>query len=311
MTRRAKILAKLGLLLGGPVLLLGGLFSAGIWVGTTHARSVSTFERDVLGLPVEVPPEPGAAPATPAPAAPATPAPSAPSVTPAGSPPVAAPPVAPVRAPVPAAAVPVPAGLPVAVPERLDDEALAERLAALRTIRVKVLVDRERTRDPSWIADAHRLVEAVSASYEVALGIELTVVGIVSWDVATAALDPERLRADLASRPREGAEIVIGLADRAFDEPATSIAEGDALGGVVLVGAEPGATPHHRALLRELGHALGSADVVDAQSAAYQRGSWMSLAPVPPGATPWIDPESRRRILARKSLPVAAAEVPG
>jgi hypothetical protein len=269
------------------------------------------FEHDVLGLDVVVPPEPGepaalankpptSTPApTPTPEGQAGSRPPAPSPSPSPSP-------APTPAPMPAPA-PADTSLPVAVPEPLDDEDSSRALASLRTVDVKVLVDPELVaRDPEWIASTTRLLAASSRSFQNLFGIELRVVGVVRWELATAALSRDQMLEDLRQRPTEGADLVVALTARGVgeDHTAPTVAEDEHNASRVIVFADARArAPHLRPLLRELGHAFGAPDVTDTQSDAYQRGSWMSAAPVPEGSAPWIDAHSRRVILERKHHP--------
>lgn len=56
MTRkRILALAKLGLLFGTPVAVVLGLFSCGVYVGSTRHTGILSFERDWLGFDVDVP----------------------------------------------------------------------------------------------------------------------------------------------------------------------------------------------------------------------------------------------------------------
>jgi hypothetical protein len=77
MASRLKSLGKLTLLLALPVGLLVGLFSCGVYVGHDHRATILAFERDWLGMDVDVPeakPEP--AKTTPEPTKTATPEPT-------------------------------------------------------------------------------------------------------------------------------------------------------------------------------------------------------------------------------------------
>ena len=56
---RLKSLTKLALLLGLPVALLLGLFGGGVYCGHSNRAAILGFERDWLGMNVEVPGEPG------------------------------------------------------------------------------------------------------------------------------------------------------------------------------------------------------------------------------------------------------------
>ncbi len=180
------------------------------------------------------------------------------------------------------------------------------------TVSIKVLVDREIIEnEPDWIAYVQRLINMASGVYEAAFGIELSLYGVTTWDVATRGVSTDALLADLRSRPREGAHVLLGLTGRAFDAAVT--VRGDqpgpenALNGgyaVICAGKEM-KLPHLRALLHELGHLFGAQDVSEAVADAMLQGSWMRTQLGAPHAAPWIDPGNRRRIIARKSLPFA------
>lgn len=331
MASRVKILAKLGLLIGGPVAVLTTIFGTGVYCGVQSQHGVLSFEHDVLGMDVKVPPEAGEKGAkegdekgenegdekgenvgdekaddgkgaeAPDPAPDPVPGPR-PTVVPDPGP-------GPAPAPTPdTAPAPTPTRFPVALPEPIDDAQLARRLGSLRSLEVKVLVDPDiAAQRADWIAYATQLVSAASGSYKNMFGIELKLVGVVKWEAATAALGRSQMLEDLQSRPAEGADLVIGLTAHSVgdDRNGAKVAEGDHNGAFAVVYADGReAAPHLRPLLRELGHLFGAPVVTDVQGDAYQRGSWMSQAPVPEGSTPWVDPESRRRILERKDLPL-------
>ncbi|HRI09792.1 MAG TPA: hypothetical protein PKW35_18345, partial [Nannocystaceae bacterium] len=52
---RFKALARLVLLLGLPVAFVVGLFGAGVYVGVDNRPAILAFEREWLGMEVEVP----------------------------------------------------------------------------------------------------------------------------------------------------------------------------------------------------------------------------------------------------------------
>lgn len=324
---RLKIAARLLLLLGLPVAVVAGLFGTGVYVGATHRHAVTSFERDWLSLDVEVPPAPPEPPAeatpatveTPAPS-PEQPAPSQPAPTadlPAASPPptqAAAPTPAPTPAPQPGAATPAPqpapaAAVPAAAPLSGD---LAKRAELPVTVRLKILVDPELiAAEPAWIDYAQRTVSHASQIYAAQFGITLDLVGVGRWMVATAGMDAGQLLSDVRERPREGADVLIGLTNRPLDgsvagqseQPVGSSAFNGAYAVVYATPRHP--EPHLRTLLHELGHIFGAEDVTDPSHADYRAGSWMSYAPVTPGQAPWIDATNRQRILERKDKPFA------
>lgn len=325
MASRVKILAKLGLLIGGPLAILMTIFGTGVYCGVNSQHGVTSFEKNVLGMDVKVAPEDGDEDAKkdegdekgaepdakkddvdekkevdddepdekPHPAPDEKPAPTpSPDVAP-----------TPTVSPMPSKS-----DFLVALPEPIDDTELSGRLARLRSLEVKVFVDPDLVAERSdWIHYASQLVNAASGSYKNLFGIELKLVGVVKWEAATAALGRAQMLEDLKGRPSEGADLVIGLTAQGLDadRSAPDVSDGDKNGAFAVVYADSrGGAPHLRPMLRELGHLFGAQDVTDVQSDAYQRGSWMSQAPVPEGSTPWVDPGSRRRILERKDLPL-------
>jgi hypothetical protein len=336
MASKLKIAAKLGFLLGGPVAMLTVIFGSGVHCGIQNQHGVLTFERDVLEMDVVVPDkdEDGekdgekkdgekkdGEPKDDDEGKRADPKPTEDGGEKAagddgGTPSnkvdkeAQPPPPTPVEDPPPPTVVNTGTEFPVAVPQPLDDEGLASRVGTLRTVRVKVLVDRDLIAERSdWIVYASRLVNAASGSYKNLFGIELRLTGVVEWEAATTAMDRSSMVADLGSRPREGADLLIGLTARGTDADASAaVASGGAnLGAGVVFADSRAKAPHLRGLLRELGHVFGAAPIVDAQSDAYQRGSFMTKAPVPAGATPWVDATSRRTILERKDHPFSEA----
>src|SRR5690349_256110 len=101
-TARLKAVGKLLLVLGAPIGFVLALFGSGVYCGVQNRYQVTSLERDVLGLDVEVPPDPRATtpPST-------TPAPQPTSTTP---PPTTTPP-----APAP---TPTPEPTPTPLPEK-------------------------------------------------------------------------------------------------------------------------------------------------------------------------------------------------
>jgi hypothetical protein len=306
------------------VAILMTIFGTGVYCGVSAQHGVTSFEKNVLGMDVEVAPEDGEDAKKDAgddenkadddagekkpdetPVTKKKPQP-APDETPDKTPtPTPTPDVAPTPTVSP---MPSKSDFLVALPEPIDDTELSTRLARLRSLQVKVFVDPDLVAErPDWLNYATQLVSAASGSYKNLFGIELELVGVVKWEAATAALGRGQMLEDLRGRPAEGADLVIGLTAQSVgaDRVAAKVADGEQNGAFAVVYADArGGAPHLRPLLRELGHVFGAADVTDVQSDAYQRGSWMSQAPVPEGSTPWVDPDSRRRILERKDLPL-------
>jgi hypothetical protein len=323
--KRILAIGKLVLLFGTPVALVVGLFSCGVVYGVEHRRGITSFERDWLGLDVDVPAAPamptlpavpGGAPAatTPPAAAPPVAAPpaTAPPVATPPAPPVAAPPVAAPPAAAPPVAVPPTAVVPTTPATRTDPLAgdLAQRLALPVTVHVKVLIDDELiAAQPDWIDYVQRVVAAASATYEQQFGITLKLTSVGRWPVATAGLDADQLLADVRARAREGNDLLVGFTNRPWDDRTAGKADTPAAqspynGAYGVVYATPGhRNAHLRTLLHEVGHIFGATDITDASDPDFQAGSWMSYAGARETDAPWIDADNRRRILERKDKP--------
>jgi hypothetical protein len=341
---KLKTVLKLGVLLGTPVACIAALMGAGVYMGATHRHAVTSFERDYLQLDVDVPPpesssepkasDPGGGTPPPAPAddpgerPPADPPPTSaqvpqPGAAQGGPAPVV---LAPGQGPAPGqdpAAVPVapatpaaqPAGTPPPAASPLHGE-LAQRLQLPVTAHLKVLVDPELiAEDAAWIDYIQRTVSRASQIYREQFGITLELVAIGRWQVATAGMDSVALIADLKARPREGADVLVGVTNRPLDAGVSGRSEnptGDSPfnGAYAVVYATPShPEPHLRTLLHELGHIFGARDITDPRDPGWQAGSWMSYAAVRPGQSPWIDAGNRERILQRKDKPFAPESV--
>lgn len=329
--KRIKAIGKLLLLFGLPLGLVFGLFASGIYYGAKRQAEIATFEREWLGIDVEVkaPPaaeKPGkgegegeesetkegsdppaktkagheeeAAPAEPSPVR-AEPAP-----TPAPEDPGASPPAEPSPSDV---AGPAPKADPLG-------EDLATRLALPVKVSMKVLVDHELIEArPNWIDYVQQTVSQASVVYETQFGIELELVSVGRWPVAIEGMSSDELIEDLESRPREGADVLVGFTDRPLDGHIGGKAQLPARedpfnGAYAIVYATPGRSyPHLRTLLHELGHLFGAEDVIDPAAAEYRAGSWMSYANVPESQAPWIDAANRAVILERKDKPFRPA----
>jgi hypothetical protein len=310
---RARLLAigKLLLLLGIPTGLVLSLFGAGVHCGVTHRAAITGFERDVLGLDVEVPKAPESkapeakapeskAPEAKAPESNVVKAPEA-TATPEAKPPEAKPPE-------PAPPVTPPA---VTTTDPLAGD-LAARLAMPVRVRIKVTVDDELiAAHPDWIDYVQRTVAAASQVYEQQFGITLELAGVTRWSVVTAGLSADQLLNELKTHGRDGSDVMVGLTARPLDGSISGEAEtpspSSAFNGAYgIVYAVPGARePHLRTLLHEVGHMFGALDITDTGDPAWQAASWMSYAPVRDGQVPWIDAENRRRVLERKDKPFA------
>jgi len=308
-TARLKAVGKLLLVLGAPIGFVLALFGSGVYCGVQNRYQVTSLERDVFGLDVEVPPDPRAT--TPSST---TPAPQPTSTTP---PPTTTPPA-------PAPTTPTPEPTPTPLPEkpvaveptpRVDalGSDLAARLALPVKVRVKVLVDDDLVAEhEDWIDYVQRTVSKASRVYEEQFGVELELAGVGRWPVAAKGMRVEALLDDLRARPREGTDILLGMTARPLDQGAiagqaeTPLPTSPYNGAHGIVYAAPDARePHLRTLLHEIGHMFGALDITDESSADWQAGSWMSYAPAHDGQAPWIDADNRKRVLERKDKPFA------
>lgn len=333
-TRRVLAIAKLVILFGTPLAFVVGLFSCGVYYGASHREGITRFERDWLGLDVEVPasapktppnggaseapadtksPPGGAAPA-PAPDEGKAPAPDEPAPAPDARPPEPAPEPEPPAPEPPAPAVGEPDSDPaVPTPETRTDPLqgdLATRLQRPVTVSVKVVVDDALiAARPDWIDYVQRTVAAASQVYEKQFGITLELASVGRWNVVTDGLDAGQLLDDVRARPREGSDILVGFTNRPLDDRTAGKAdtpspESAYNGAYGVVYATPGhRTAHVRTLLHELGHVFGALDVTDPSDPAFAAHSFMSYAATRESEAPWIDADNRTRILERKDLP--------
>ena len=347
--KRIKAITRLFLLFGLPVLLVFGIFSCGVYCGSANRHTITKFERNWLGLNVEIAAEPddegkdkdedeekdkdkekdedadedkekdegkdeeSADPPkdegaqddkpdeTPVPAVVPVPLPTA----------TTAPEDKAEDKPDP---LPTPVPVPEAAADPLEGE-LAKRLALPVTVTVKVIVDQELIdRHDAWIDYVQRNVSQASQIYRKQFGVELELVSVGRWAVPTAGLSSSELLEDLRSRPREGADVLVGFTNRPLDGATAGKAEPPRVddefnGAYGVIYAVPEAhNPHLRTLLHEVGHMFGALDVTDESSAAFKRGSWMGYAPVDEAQAPWVDTENRERILGRKDKPFRPEE---
>jgi hypothetical protein len=324
--KRIFAIGKLVLLFGTPVAVIFGLFSCGVYCGAENQASIMRFERDYLGLGVEVPGEPApldakAPPDAKAPGDAKAPDAKAPDAkAPADSkqpPPEPVPalvvPPTPVVPPSNAGGVPAPLPPPATRVDPLE-EPLATRLRSSRVVRVKVLVDPSLVEaHPDWIDYVQRTVSRASQIYQEQLGISLELSGVGRWSVATEGMGTASLLVDLQDHSREGADVLLGLTSRPFDgDPAGADAPATAFNGThAVVYATPGHREGHlRTLLHEVSLLFGATDVAEPTDAAWVAGSWMSYAVVPEAQAAWLDPANRQRILERKDLPFTPDAAP-
>ena len=333
--RRVLAIAKLVILFGTPVAFVVGLFSCGVYCGVQHREGITTFERDWLGLDVEVPKAEGDAKPDPdgkaadgkaderpqkdAEPKPDPEPPKAPTPTPktAEPDPTDAAPAPVEREPEPTPELEPP---PVAPPQTRADPLegeLATKLSMPVRVSVKVLVDDEVIASrPDWIDYVQRVVASASQVYEKQFGITLELTSVGRWSVTTAGLDSEQLLGDVRARPREGNDVLLGFTNRPFDDrtagKADTPAQDSAFNGAYgVIYAMPGHHQAHlRTLLHELGHVFGALDITDPSDAAFVAKSFMSYASARESDAPWIDAENRKRILERKDLPFVAEAEP-
>ena len=335
--KRIKAIAKLVVLFGTPLAVVLGLFCWGVAFGATHRHTITTFERDWLGLDVEVPP-PLHDTAEPDPQVAESGSSEAESdSTPDGkgeqdtkSPEVADSSKALDQdaqddSPTPRpnsehADVPVepPAGR-VEVPESRADALageLAHRLQLPVTIEVKVLVDPALAEShPDWIDYVQRTVANASLVYQKQFGIVLEPVSIGRWPIAVAGITEDELLEDLRERPLEAGQVLVGLTAHPLKQVATERPAGDDPfnGAYAVIGPTAGhqGHPHLHGLLRELARLMGARDVDDPEHPDYRAGSWMRIAPVSETQPPWIDAANRQRVLERKDRPFRPSSAAG
>lgn len=275
--KRVLALARLVMLIGGPIFVLFSIFAIGVYAGVANREAVIGFEARWLGWePLPAPATSETTPAKPEPE-PAEPEPAKPE------------PAKPEPAK-PESAKPEPAKpQPIVVLEPLSGE-LAVLLASPRVLGVKVMVDPALLLDQpeTWLTYVDALVRTTSEVFERAFGIELELRGVVVW--TRTANTGEGLIEDLAARPREGADLIIGLAM----QPPLGVRPAARDDGVVVAYAEAGRGDRFRLpLLRALAAGFGAASTPDASS-------WMSES-LPEGAPLRIDATNRALVLRNKA----------
>lgn len=324
---RFKPIAKLALLFGTPLAVVFGLFSAGVYCGVQNREAIGAFERDWLGLPGltaagSVGDGATASSDAGAPSPVATPAEGEPSTEDAEPervvPPPALPappeltPKVPPSPPEPTGSPERPSAAPVTTEPQPLEGAQAELFGTPVVLSVKVLVDpRLVEAQPAWIDHVQRVVDEASQVFAKQFGIALQLESVGRWRVGAAGMTPTDLRADLRTQPREGADLVLGLAaapapgmeGEAWRSEPPSDGPYNRAHGVAF--AMPGSRPHLRSMLREISTMLGARVLEDAGDAAEHAESWMSSTATP-GSSFWIDPPNRARILQRKVKPFAS-----
>ncbi len=338
--KRIKAVGKLLLLFGTPFMVVLGLFGSGVYVGNLYRHGVTSFEKEWLGLDVDVAPMYGASED---PDSDKTDSENKDSdkkdsdktdsekkdsdkkdsdkkdsdKTDAADPVREVSTPDPKPAPEPAAPTPLPVEPPAPpVAPQVDplDGPLAGRLGVPVTVEVKVLVDDVLIEQhPDWIDYVQRTISEASSIYGKQFGITLELASVGRWGVPTAGMSSGELLDDVESRPREAAALVVGFTGRPLDDRTSGKAftppeDGPYNGSAAVVySTRQHGNAHVRGLLHELGHLFGALDITDPSAPGYQSGSWMSYAPVAPDHAPWVDPENRARVLARKDKPFAPA----
>ena len=322
---RLKALAKLGLLLGVPLAVVLGLFSYGVKVGVEHRAGILSFERDWLGMNVEVPgeestpdaKEPGEAP-TKAPALDTKKPPDAKE-----PPPTKAPTKEPSKVPgevpgadttgdptppEPAPRLEGPAASPFSLARLAAVPASVEpQLRANTIVRVKVLVDRAIILNGGdWISDVQDTVRWTSEVLHAQVGVQLELVGVVAWSANTLDLSPAQLKEDLESRARDGADLVVGFTNRSLrlaPQGAPPVAPADALRSVAVAYSETGSpAPRVHGLLLAIGEVFGARAIVSSSDPEALAGSWMGVEALRPDRALYLDPANRLRIIGNKNL---------
>ncbi|MBL9105507.1 MAG: hypothetical protein JNL82_31515 [Myxococcales bacterium] len=284
MASRIKNLAKLGLLLGGPVVVLVGLFSCGVYCGHEHRETVLAFERDWLGMDVTVPGQPRPEPPKPEPTK-TEPTKTEPTKV---EPPKTEPtkvepikteptkveptkveptptvePVAPVLARV---EDPLPLPFPEPAPLSGEDKL---RLDERVRVTVKVLVDPGlATRRPDWLAYVQRHMAWASQVYEKELGLTLDLQGIVKLNETLRGVD------GLKNYSRDGADLVLAFMNETPSPDRTKRYDNANLDRMVVYATQGSKAQHMRGLLFAIGVVLGG-EVLGENSEDAIAGSWM------------------------------------
>lgn len=308
MTSLKRNLGKLAMMLFLPTLFGLALLAWGVRLGEVHRADVLSFEQRYLGMPapsVDTPPEPVTLPTKVATTD------TAPPLPPPPPPPAMAGPVVDASTDAGNVIAPVDAGAPAA-PEAPSLVAPGSPAKAIVSVRLKVLVDERFIRQqPQWLSVVQQSVAEASRAYQQRVGIELVLVGIVSWPRALQGLDAAALFADLRTRPREGADILLGMLSVPLD--ATARAEvapsptGLPNGAYAIAGLGETSPPHVRTILWAVGRLLGARPLPETAGSDIALGSWMGDGPEPADGKPWLDLENIQRLHERRGRPFERA----
>jgi hypothetical protein len=306
-TRRAsrlKVAGRLFALLGLPLMVCFGLFAGGVYVGALRSHRVQVLEAEYLGFdppagsgdaatPIGVGEQPDTQ-ANPDAAEQPKPEPAKPEPA---KPEPAKPDVAEQPKPDPAPSV---AALPTAVADPVGAELRTLFDAPLR-MRVKLLVDRGLlVGREDWLSYSASLIHAADASFRVLFGVQVELQGVVVWD-RPAGADPAALLAELTTREREGADVVVGLVADTAPAGYQPQAWPEAHGDHALVFADLRTRDrYYRNLLRSLAGLLGA-------TRSEQISSFMSDAE-PTETAPVLDPDNRGRVIFNKQRPFVSSQ---
>jgi hypothetical protein len=327
--RRVAALLKIALLVGAPLMIVLGLFSWGVHLGFTYERPVKTFERDLLGMDVEVP-EAGAVAAavaltepaadgetggvestdtdaadTAAPADPASESGTTGADAPPPQPAVEKPAPSPSAVqPRPTTATPALAFVGAAIPP--EQRARFDRT---RIVRVKAFADaRTIAADPDWIISVVRAFDSARAGWRTMFGIELRLVSVSEWEVP-ADLDSGATLADLRTRERESADLMMGFVGNAsaadHEARETDPASAPSLPRALLVPTSGTEGIDALRTMHALGHAFGAADAGAADPASTGPWSFMESRPPVPEVDVSVDADALAAILSHKDAAFA------
>ena len=192
-------------------------------------------------------------------------------------------------------------GLAVANADPVGPE-LRQRFEETRVVRVQLMVDPALVvARKDWLGYIASLFETTKASYAELFGIDLQLHGVVVWDAAVGATN-EELEQNLATRPFDGADVLLGLVARERPPKYAAPRWADAVNGDhALVFADLEQTDrYYRNILRSLAVLFGAEPTLD--TASKQLGSFMSEVPLA-ASGPALDPDNRGRVIINKRRP--------